>query len=216
MGRARVQRVRRVTTRSRPRLIAGPGPLSPPRMSALMLMLTASAAAWYAMMVVHESGHVLAAWMSGGRVSRVILHPLAFSRTDFAENPHPLFVVWGGPAWGSLLPVILWLIARALRSRLAFLLRFFAGFCLIANGAYLASAAMMPVADSEDMLRLGAPVWAIVAPGGVGFIGGLAMWHRLGPNFGFGGHPVDRTAVIAASASLIALVMGMLAWSGLM
>ena len=38
---------------------------------------TATAAAWYLMMIVHESGHVLAAWASGGRVARVILHPFA-------------------------------------------------------------------------------------------------------------------------------------------
>jgi hypothetical protein len=148
-------------------------------------------------------------------VSRVILHPLAFSRTDLAENPHPLFVVWGGPAWGSVLPVILWLVARALRFRLTFLLRFFAGYCLMGNGAYLASAAIIPVGDSEDMLRLGAPLWAVVAAGVAGFVGGLTTWHRLGSNFGFGGHQVDRAAVIAASASLVALVIGMLVWSSL-
>ncbi len=178
-------------------------------------MLSAVAAASYAMMVVHESGHVLAAWMSGGRVSRVVLHPLAFSRTELEHNPHPLFVVWSGPAWGSLLPLGMWLVVRSLRSRIAFLLRFFAGFCLVANGAYLASAVLLPVGDADDMLRLGVPVGAIATPGLVAFVGGLAMWHRLGPHFGIGGHPVDPAAVITSSVSLFTLVVGMLAWSHL-
>jgi hypothetical protein len=167
------------------------------------------------MMIVHESGHVLAAWASGGRVARVILHPFAFSRTDLAENPHPLFVAWGGPVLGSVLPLTVWLIVRAVRFRLAFLLRFFAGFCLIANGAYLASAAAIPVGDSEELLRLGVPLWAIMAPGISAFAGGLALWNRLGSSFGFGGHPVDRAAVIAASVSLVVVVVGMLVGSRL-
>jgi len=47
------------------------------------------------MMVVHEFGHVLFAWSSGGAVSRVVLSPLEFSRTDLQKNLHPLFVASG-------------------------------------------------------------------------------------------------------------------------
>ncbi len=188
---------------------------SPRWLASLVLLLATGAASWYGMMVIHESGHVLGAWLSGGRISRVILDPLAFSRTDLAHNPHPLFVVWAGPAWGSLLPLALWLSARAAQLRLHFLLRVFAGFCLIANGAYLASAAIMPVGDCEDLIRLGTPLWAIVTPGLAALIGGLAMWNGLGPDFGLGGRDVDRLAVFVATALLALLVIGMLAWSWL-
>src|SRR5262245_32519309 len=104
----------------------------------------AVAAAWLGLMAFHELGHVLGAWMSGGQVAGVVLHPLAFSRTDLALNPHPMFVALAGPLWGSLVPIGLWGVCQAMRFRLAFLLRFFAGFCLIANGAYLASATVIP------------------------------------------------------------------------
>ncbi|HZW09071.1 MAG TPA: hypothetical protein VFF69_04130 [Phycisphaerales bacterium] len=183
------------------------------RLTTLAFALTTVAAAWCGMMIVHEFGHVLAAWLSGGLVSRVVLHPLAFSRTDLAENPHPLLVAWGGPAFGSALPVVLWLSARALRLRLAFLLRFFAGFCLLANGVYLASAAIMPVGDAEDLIRLSAPHWTIMVPGAVAAVGGLAMWNRLGADFGLGDRPVDRAALITSAVSLATLVIGMLIWS---
>jgi hypothetical protein len=188
-------------------------PTKPPRFPALILSLTTIGASWLGMMIVHESGHVLAAWLSGGRVTHVVLHPLAFSRTDVSPNPSPLFVVWSGPIWGAALPVFAWLIARAVRLRSAFLLRFFAGFCLIANGAYLASAALLPAGDTADLLRLGTPLWVIVIPGVAAFIAGLAMWNRLGPHFGFGGQPVDRAAILASSMALIVLVVGMLIWS---
>jgi hypothetical protein len=85
------------------------------------------------MMAVHEFGHVLNAWLSGGTVVNVVLHPLTISRTEVEPNPRPLFVAWGGPLWGSVLPLAAWLAVR--RSRFAFLAAFFAGFCLVESDA---------------------------------------------------------------------------------
>ena len=53
---------------------------------------------WLLMQAVHESGHVLGASLTGGRVGRVVLYPLTISRTDLIDNPSPLIVVWAGPA----------------------------------------------------------------------------------------------------------------------
>lgn len=185
----------------------------PRQPSSLILLVATAIASWYGMMVVHEAGHVLAAWMSGGRVARVVLDPLAFSRTDLAVNPRPLFVAAAGAVWGSAFPVAIWLVAMVARLRIQFLFQAFAGFCLIANGLYLATATVMPTGDSQDLLRLGAPLWAVVAPGLAAFIGGLAMWNGLGPHFGFGDRPVDRLAVIASVSSLVVLVVGMTVWT---
>ena len=44
---------------------------------------------WLGMMIVHEAGHVAGAMLSGGTVIRVILHPLAISRTDVDPNHFP-------------------------------------------------------------------------------------------------------------------------------
>src|SRR5881394_1603306 len=99
------------------------------------------------MQAVHESGHLLGAWLTGGRVARVVLYPLTISRTDLAENPNPLPVVWAGPVFGILLPLALWGAAVALRMPGAFVLRFFAGFCLIANGAYIAAGSLDGIGD---------------------------------------------------------------------
>lgn len=183
--------------------------------TAALLIVTTLAASWYAMMIVHEFGHVLAAWLTGGQVARVVLHPLAFSRTDLSTNSNPIAVVWGGPLVGTLLPLILWLVARTMRLRLAFLIRFFAGFCLIANGAYLAAAILEPVGDTGDMLRYRVPLWLMVAAGALALIAGFATWHRLGPHFGLTNQPIDRAAVIASSVALCILVAAMLAWSWL-
>src|SRR3954467_14258183 len=95
-------------------------------------------ACWLGMQAVHEFGHVCGAWTTGGRVERVVLHPLTISRTDLAENPAPPAVVWAVPVLGVVLPLVVWLAAAAAKRPAAFVLRFFAGFCLLANGLYIA------------------------------------------------------------------------------
>src|SRR5436190_23321694 len=107
------------------------------RVRPIALIIATLAGSWLAMQAVHELGHVLGAWLTGGRVARVVLHPLTISRTDLADNPKPLVVVWAGPLVGVALPTLLWAAAAAARRPGAFVLRFFAGFCLLTNGLYI-------------------------------------------------------------------------------
>jgi hypothetical protein len=156
------------------------------RVHQAVLVFSTLLGSWLGMQDVHELGHVTAAWLTGGRVSKVVLDPLTISRTDLAENPRPLVVVWGGPILGVALPLAVWLACRALRLRGEFVLRFFAGFCLIANGAYIGAGSFNHVGDAGEMLRHGANRWhlwlfaAITAPVG------LWLWNGLGPHFGLG------------------------------
>ena len=135
---------------------------------------------WLAMMAVHEAGHVLHAWLSGGRVERVLLPWFGFSRTDLSHNPHPLFVAWGGAVWGSLIPLVLLAAAAALRFRFVRWVQFFAGFCLIANGTYLAAGSFIAAGDAGDLMRHGAPQWSLIAVGVLAASAGLLFWHWLG------------------------------------
>jgi hypothetical protein len=141
---------------------------------------------WLGMQAVHEAGHVVCAWLTGGQVAKVVLHPLTFSRTDLAHNPRPLVVVWAGPILGSLAPLLLWCIAAAARMRGVFVLRFFAGFCLVANGAYIAGGSHFRIGDCGEMLRHGSPLWLLWLFGAVTAPIGLLLWHRQGSCFGLG------------------------------
>src|SRR5439155_18245219 len=102
-----------------------------------ILIVSAIAVSWLCMMAVHELGHIAAAKATGGAVRRVVFHPLTFSRTDVDHNRAPLTVAWCGPIVGVLFPVFLMSVAASLRMRNSYLLVFFAGFCLLANGAYI-------------------------------------------------------------------------------
>jgi hypothetical protein len=188
-----------------------------------VLIASTLIACWLGMQAVHELGHVLGAWASGGWVAKVVLFPLTISRTDLAENPHPLLVVWAGPIFGVLLPLGFWAVAAAVKSRVACLLRFFAGFCLLANGLYIGvgsfsgagggHVAGANLTDSGEMLRHGAPFWSLWVFGAVAAPLGLWLWHGQGRHFGLGSArgEVDRVAVIASvAAGCVLVVVGLL------
>lgn len=132
------------------------------------------------MMAVHELGHVAGAVMTGGNVERVVLHPLAISRTDVMPNPNPAVVVWLGPVIGCLAPLVAALLIPVRATVARSIAMFFAGFCLIANGAYIGVGSFEGVADAGVILRTGSPVWALMAFGAVATGLGIFIWHRLG------------------------------------
>lgn len=132
------------------------------------------------MMAIHELGHVIGAILTGGNVKRVVLYPLTISRTDVSPNPHPAIVVWLGPILGCLIPLGLWGIIPRRMTIARRSAQFFAGFCLIANGAYIAIGSFVRVGDSGEMLQTGSPLWALLAFGLVTATLGLFLWHRLG------------------------------------
>ncbi len=161
------------------------------------LIVATGIGSWYGMQLVHEAGHVLHAWISGGAVVKVDLPLIGFSSTTVQPNPHPHFVTWGGPLWGMTLPVALMMVATARRWRWTFLNRFFAGFCLIANGAYLGVGWLADAGDAADLLRYGSPAWLLTLIGVIALATGLGCWNNLGPHFGFTRQRTARRAAIS-------------------
>ena len=131
---------------------------------------------WLAMQAIHELGHIAAATLTGGEVVRVVLSPMAISRTDVSPNPAPMIVAWGGPLVGIAVPVLI-AAAFRVRRRAMGLADFFAGFCLIANGVYIGVGSIDRVGDAGDLLRHGAPLWLLIVFGIVVVAGGLLLWH---------------------------------------
>ena len=159
------------------------------------------------MQAVHEFGHVIGAWATGAKITKVALHPCIISRTDLGYNIQPLVVVWAGPIIGSILPLLAFLVAKACRSRGVYLFRFFAGFCLIANGVYIAFAPAEGGADTAVMMLHGSPRWVMVLFGLLTAPLGLYLWHRQGIYFGLGeaNGKVSRQAVIVSASLLVAI-----------
>ncbi len=185
------------------------------RLHQVLLIGTFLPLCWLAMMAVHELGHVVGAVAIGGKVERVVLHPLTISRTDVIPNPNPLTVVWAGPIVGVFLPLTFLLAARVGKFKSAYLVQFFAGFCLIANGAYVGIGSFGKIGDAGDMLRLGSPMWTLWLFGIVTFPFGLYLWNGLGPQFGLGtaAGKVDHWAAYASCGLFLLTVVVELALS---
>ena len=159
------------------------------RVNQIVLLVSVCGFSWLAMQAVHELGHVLGAWMTGGTVTAVVLHPAVFSRTDVSPNPRPLVVAWMGPIVGVVVPLLMYVLLRPLRKRSmtwVFLARWFAGFCLLANGLYLGAGSFEGVGDAGDLLLHGSPQWLLIVFGLLTVPAGLAMWHGQGEQFGLG------------------------------
>ena len=138
------------------------------------------ALSWFAMMATHELGHVIGAMASGGQIERVVLHPLTISRTDVSPNPNPLLVVWAGPILGCLLPLATGLTIPKRYQFTRNTALFFAGFCLLANGAYIGFGVIDRAGDCGDMLQHGSPIWTLLAFGAIASCTGFYLWHCLG------------------------------------
>ena len=172
------------------------------RFPQIILIVSFIAFSWLAMQVVHECGHVLVARLTGAEVTRVALHPLIMSRTDVAENPHPLAEVWGGPLLGSVIPLVLFGLAAALRPPGVYLFRFFAGFCFVANGVYIGLGLFL--ADGADpwvMTENGSPRWLLAIFGLLATALGLYLWHRQGKYFGL----AEANGVVNTRAAFVSL-----------
>lgn len=168
-------------------------------------------ASWLGLQAVHELGHMLGAWATGAEVTRVVLTPTTISRTDVAQNSRPLLVAWAGPVIGAVLPLLLWCCARFGKAPAAYVPRFFAGTCLLANGLYMGLGSFGRVGDCGDLLRHGAKLWQLWLFGAVAVPAGLLLWHGLGPSFGLGaarGRVSHRVAYVMVVVSLALLLLG--------
>jgi hypothetical protein len=106
---------------------------------------------------------------------------------------------------GALLPLAIWGVAAGLRCPGDYILRFFAGFCLIANGAYIGCGSFDGLGDAGEMLRYGSPPWPLWAFGALTVPVGLWLWHRQGRHFGLGAMKGDVSAR-AAYGCLVAFL----------
>jgi hypothetical protein len=175
------------------------------RFHQILLVSTFLPLCWLLMQAVHELGHVAGAVATGGSVSKVVLHPLAISRTDAAGSRSPRLVVWAGPIAGVLLPLALLTVAGIARLKWTYLARFFAGTCLIANGAYLGAGSFQRAADAGDLIRYGSPLGHLWLFAVVTLPLGFYLWNGLGPSFGLGPARgrVDREAAWGSAALLV-------------
>lgn len=177
--------------------------MSVARLRQVLLLITFIPWCWLAMMVVHECGHVVAACITGATIEQVVLHPLSISRTDLGENPNPLLVSWTGALVGSVVPLMAWALVQWCAVKWSPMVRFFAGFCQVANGVFLGFGAWTGDGDAGDLLRAGAASWQLICFGFFAIAVGLWLWHGLGSAFALRNNPVRISWHSMAATSIL-------------
>jgi hypothetical protein len=181
------------------------------RFHQLLFAFSLLALSWFAMMAVHEFGHVCGAVLTGGTIEQFVLHPLSISHTDVYPNPHPALVVWLGPVMGCVLPLAVFASLPRQQTVARNVARFFAEFCLIANGAYIAVGSFNQVGDCGEMVRTGTPPWVLPLFGSVALSLGLWQWHVLGSPIQFIRNPslvTRRMAYLVFGIWVVVVAMG--------
>ena len=174
------------------------------RATACILIATWLLFCWLAMQLLHELGHLFVAWWLGVEVVQFHFGLLTISHTMINEAGQSqatlLAITWAGPVVGMALPLVIWGIVALFRFQEAFLARFLAGFCLVANGCYLLCGTTDGYADTGVLLANGAMRWQLIVAGIIGVVPGFLIWNRQGNNFGIGQTPQQiRWQSIAAS-----------------
>ncbi|WP_145074829.1 hypothetical protein [Poriferisphaera corsica] len=137
------------------------------------------------MMAIHELGHAWGAWLSGGSEIDIIVPAVGFSRTTIGINPQPLFVAWMGASAGCAVPLVMAIGSTIVWKRVGIMIwpqRWtlgWAGFCLLANSAYIGLGWINHIGDAGDLLRHGACIWQLVIFGLVAMSSGFWIWHQM-------------------------------------
>lgn len=103
----------------------------PRRIVQFVLLLIA---AWMVMTFTHEMGHIIGGTCFGGTLKSADLVPWHLPYSIFEPDPLPLVTLWSGLILGVLVPVAFAIVFQ--RDWMWFI----ANFCLLANGAYIATA----------------------------------------------------------------------------
>jgi hypothetical protein len=101
------------------------------RVPRFVLLLLAS---WIVMNFSHEMGHIIGGTCCGGSLQSADLLPWHLPYSIFEPDPFPLVTLWAGLIIGVLAPVAAAMIIQ--REWMWFI----ATFCVLANGAYIATA----------------------------------------------------------------------------
>lgn len=101
------------------------------RVTRFLLLLAAS---WVIMTFTHEMGHIIGGACCGGTLKSADLLPWHLPYSIFEPDPFPLVTLWAGLVIGVLAPMGVALVTQ--RDWMWFI----ANFCILANGAYIATA----------------------------------------------------------------------------
>ena len=184
-----------------------------------LMLLGAFAFGFNAAHAIHELGHALATWATGGCVTRLMLHPFSWSKIFYGSPPTcPLLVEWAGVVFASACGLLLLALIRRWRGVWTVPLAM-TGLCtLVVNGLYLTvDCLFLAGGDATSIVSLGTPR-PFVLLAGVGLTAlGLVVGHLLLPRIGLAATDgiVSRIAILEGGIGsyLLAMLVYHVCWN---
>ncbi len=183
-----------------------------------LTLLGAFTFGYNAAIVLHELGHALTLWMTGGTVTRFSLHPFSWSYTYYqSPSAYPLLTAWAGVLFSSAVALALLPLIRPWRSAWTIPLALTALCVLVINGLYLTvDSLLLPGGDATVIIRHGTPWLFVLATGIALTLVGLAVGLLLLPRIGLTPDDtlVSRIIVLEAGVGpyLIAMLVYQVLW----
>lgn len=166
--------------------------------------------AWLSCMLIHELGHVLGAWATGGRLVLVNVRPFVFSTTLVEPNPMPGVVLWSGFLLGWLVALFAIPLWRVHVHPVGPIAKAWSAYCWLSMGSYLALAMGERFSDTGLLLKLGwSPLLLCCVGGGVavaGYVVGKQAVEQLTAQIKQDG--ISTRAIVIAWTLLLAWWLG--------
>jgi hypothetical protein len=132
-----------------------------------LFLLGSFSIGYNAAVAVHELGHALSLWATGGSVAGITLEPFSKSFTYYGSPPYyPLFTAWAGVVFSSWVGLLLLVCLWSRRGFWTFPLMM-TGLCAIAvNGLYLTiDSLLLTGGDATDIILYGTARPLVLAAG---------------------------------------------------
>jgi len=184
-----------------------------------LMLLGAFAFGFNAAHAIHELGHALAMWATGGSVTHVVLQPFSWSKIFYgAPSAFPLLVEWAGAVFASVCGLLLLWVIRPWRGVWTVPLAM-TGLCtLVVNGIYLTvDGLLLAGGDATHIILHGTPRFFVVLAGVCLIVLGLVVGYLLLPRIGLAATDglVPRIVILEAGIGsyLVVMLMYHVCWN---
>ena len=151
----------------------------------ILLLFGSFAIGYNVAVALHELGHAVAMWVTGGQVERITLNPFSTSYTHYASKSiYPIFTSVAGLAFGTIFAVLLLVMAGLLRKQYLVLLLLVTTIVAgIQNGLYaIVDSLVSGGGDATYLIELGVSQSVIIGIG-VLLVGSSIVLAVLGLRF---------------------------------
>jgi hypothetical protein len=182
---------------------------------ATALLFGSFAFAYNVVVVLHEIGHVVGAWLTGGQTHSLVVHPFSTSSVEVNPDPRPLVTHIAGILAPPLVGLALFRGLRPFLSPALLPLLLVPSIAWASSGLYLLVGAALQAGDALVLMQQGVPRTLLFAAGVACVPVSAHLAQRLFPLLGLdrGSPPARRVVVLGGGVGtyLLAIVAWQLA-----